>query len=720
MIITSNEFKQYVSESRDYIAGVTITLTDGTVLNLTDEKIRALSIEDSVSKDDSFTIGAALINKLTVVIDNVNGEYSKYDFTDAILRPTAGLQLSSTIETLYKGVYIADEFKSTDSIIYITALDNLSKFDKAFSDVTVVFPCTAQFLLTQVCSYCGVLLGTTTFTNSSYVIQARPSDEATTCREIVSWIAQIAGCFARCNTTGALELKWYDFEVFENSLDGGTFDSSTPYASGDSADGGNFTDYTSGDSCDGGTFTDMSRYHHIYSHGSITVSTDDVVITGIQVTDSTEAANKTLFGIEGYVIAIEGNDLIQSADDAALVANTVGNKIVGMRFRPLTTQSISDPSREAGDVAYITDRRSNTYQTVLTSVTFSIGQYDRISCDAESPSANSSTRYTEATKVLIKSRKETTTKISDYDLAVQRLTNLMTYSFGVFKTEEKQTDGSIIYYMHNKPTLSGSTTIWKITADAFAVSTDSGATWNAGFDSQGNAVVNVLSAVGINAKWIKAGKLYSTDGATLIDLDYGVANSDNISESENVQNGFPLILKFNIDSKVAKISEVLLNYSQKNFRTYSTTASSGGGTSLTSGSGGSSSGTTGTESEVIVSTGADIPTVSGQISPHFHTVEIPQHSHSFSIADHVHLVNVPTHIHELNFGIQEQAISDYSFNIYVDGTLRQSIANDSANAQGIVDLTAYITTIGWHTIEIQSTTLKRVSAQINIKSYIRS
>jgi hypothetical protein len=57
--------------------------------------------------------------------------------------------------------------------------------------------------------------------------------------------------------------------------------------------------------------------------------------------------------------------------------------------------------------------------------------------------------------------------------------------------------------MHNKPTLAESQTIWKMTADAFAVSTDGGLTWNAGFDSSGNAVLNVLSAIGVNAEWIK-------------------------------------------------------------------------------------------------------------------------------------------------------------------------------------------------------------------------
>ena len=87
------------------------------------------------------------------------------------------------------------------------------------------------------------------------------------------------------------------------------------------------------------------------------------------------------------------------------------------------------------------------------------------------------------------------------------LTSLITQSFGVYKTEEKLEDGSTIFYMHNKPTLKESDTIWKMTANAFAVSTDGGKTWNAGMDSQGNAVVNVLSAIGIRFDWARGGTL---------------------------------------------------------------------------------------------------------------------------------------------------------------------------------------------------------------------
>lgn len=98
-------------------------------------------------------------------------------------------------------------------------------------------------------------------------------------------------------------------------------------------------------------------------------------------------------------------------------------------------------------------------------------------------------------------------KTSQYRIAEQRLTSLMAQSFGVFKTEEVLPDGSTVYYMHDKPTLAASENIWKMTGDAFAVSSDGGHTWNAGLDMSGNAVLNILSVIGIDATWINADNL---------------------------------------------------------------------------------------------------------------------------------------------------------------------------------------------------------------------
>lgn len=98
-------------------------------------------------------------------------------------------------------------------------------------------------------------------------------------------------------------------------------------------------------------------------------------------------------------------------------------------------------------------------------------------------------------------------KTAAYKIAEQRLTSLLAQSFGVFKTEQVLEDGSTVFYMHDRPELADSTNIWKMTGDAFAVSSDGGQTWNAGMDASGNAIMNILSVIGIEASWINADNL---------------------------------------------------------------------------------------------------------------------------------------------------------------------------------------------------------------------
>lgn len=103
-------------------------------------------------------------------------------------------------------------------------------------------------------------------------------------------------------------------------------------------------------------------------------------------------------------------------------------------------------------------------------------------------------------------------KTGQYKLAEQQLTSLLSQSFGIFKTEEVLSDGSTVHYLHDKPKLSESWNIWKMTGDAFAVSADGGRTWSAGIDSSGNAIMNILSVIGIEASWIKADNLSAISG----------------------------------------------------------------------------------------------------------------------------------------------------------------------------------------------------------------
>jgi hypothetical protein len=47
-------------------------------------------------------------------------------------------------------------------------------------------------------------------------VNERPKDENLTYREMILYVSQLAGCYARCNYAGMLEMKSFDFSVFDN------------------------------------------------------------------------------------------------------------------------------------------------------------------------------------------------------------------------------------------------------------------------------------------------------------------------------------------------------------------------------------------------------------------------------------------------------------------------------------------------------------------------
>ena len=87
------------------------------------------------------------------------------------------------------------------------------------------------------------------------------------------------------------------------------------------------------------------------------------------------------------------------------------------------------------------------------------------------------------------------------------LSQLITQSVGLFRTEKITHNGGVVIFMHNKRLLEESTVVWKLSAEGMQVSTDGMRTWKAGIDSSGNATVNLLSAVGIKFDWASGGTL---------------------------------------------------------------------------------------------------------------------------------------------------------------------------------------------------------------------
>lgn len=492
-----------------------IVTASGEKIPISDSELWAngFEVNDSTSSNGTFTIGALIAGKLKIKLNNIYEDYSKYDFDKASVTAYVSKSFSDgTTEKLKIGEYRVSETSYDGSLITLTCLDNINNFNREY-DSNLSYPTTAYEVVRDACIKCDVPFTMARFDNSDYVINEIPSDnQKLTYGQVIAYILQLSGLWGKCGHDGELLIEWYDMSQFgSQNYNGGTFSTkTTPYSDGDTLNGGNFTDYSSGDSVDGGTFTETRNYHNIYTQKDLNVATDDVVITGVKVTvtskeDKTKDVN-ALAGKEGYVVSISDNPFI-SADKAQTVANYIFKKIGGMRFRPLDATLLSNPLIESGDVALVTDRKQNTYSCFISNRTFTVGSGTKISCDAENASRNSADKFSNETKAIVQARKVAQIQLSAYDKQMQLLTQLMSQSLGLFKTEQVQEDGSIIYIMHNKADLNSSNIQWKMTANGMAVSNDYGKTWKAGIDKDGNAIFNVMSAIGINFDWAHGGTL---------------------------------------------------------------------------------------------------------------------------------------------------------------------------------------------------------------------
>lgn len=492
-----------------------IVTASGEKIPISDSELWAndFEVNDSTSSNGTFTIGALIAGKLKIKLNNIYEDYSKYDFDKASVTAYVSKSFSDgTSEKLKIGEYRVSETSYDGSLITLTCLDNINNFNREY-DSNLSYPTTAYEVVRDACIKCDVPFTMARFDNSDYTINEIPSDnQKLTYGQVIAYILQLSGLWGKCGHDGELLIGWYDMSQFDSKgYDGGTFSTkTTPYSDGDALNGGNFTDYSSGDTADGGTFTEARNYHNIYTQKDLNVATDDVVITGVKVTvtskeDKTKDVN-VLAGKEGYVVSISDNPFI-SAEKAQTVANYIFKKIGGMRFRPLDVTLLSNPLIESGDVALVTDRKQNTYSCFISNRAFTVGSGTKISCDAENASRNSADKFSNETKAIVQARKVAQAQLSVYDKQMQLLTQLMSQSLGLFKTEQKQEDGSIIYIMHNKADLNSSNIQWKMTANGLAVSNDYGKTWKAGVDKDGNAIFNIMSAIGINFDWAHGGTL---------------------------------------------------------------------------------------------------------------------------------------------------------------------------------------------------------------------
>ena len=501
MINISNAFREKLEAGEPVRMAVDITFPDGTKKTINKDIMNGDNGFSDCAESSSFPVGATVCKTLALSINNDQEQWKNYNFYGAKIHAYLKLQtsyaapesvstlldesynpiLDSTgdpiiatqaatkdiIETIDKGVYTVTTPEQYSDIINVTALDDMYKANKAYTSGLKL----PQSLINLIRDACGTIgIGMNLVMDHGDII-IRKIPDGMTFRQLFGYAAMVESANARIDYSGNLQFVKWDFE--------------------------------------------RTNIPELKNYGNPpTLSSDDIVITGIKVTngqsnDDTDTEHSGMYGEEGYVLELE-NELIDT-DQLQTVANIIGEQIVGARFRNLEGDLVYNPLVEFGDMVHTYDRSGNKYLTPLTDVYGNVGGLTTVKTQADDPIRGSSDFYGNSTKAIVAARQMVQKEASAREKAIQRLAETLNSSSGLYMTQEPQQDGSTVYYMHNKATMAESNIIWKLTAEAFAVSIDGGKTYPYGFAVTGELITRLLYAEGINADYINAGTLIVRD-----------------------------------------------------------------------------------------------------------------------------------------------------------------------------------------------------------------
>lgn len=346
-----------------------LTLSSGTELKggSPGSAVKSLTLHTAVNAGQEFTIGSA---------------FSDYIEAEIWADPGGSLQITAgDALTYYRkddagnrtkvGVFYAEKPTRTKCNSYkVTAYDTMSKLDADFSGWLhanqAQFPKTIWQLVQLACQRAGVTLASSSLPiNGSYSVQAFYADDLT-CRQIISWAAEAAGCYAHMNADGKLQFLTYTDKRSTAKITPDGASNSTAYY----ADSLSYEDYT------------VKAIEKV----QIRQSDSDV---GVIYPDSTTATN---------TYAVQGNLLLTTGTEANLktVAQNLYNVLKSVTYTPCKVSVSSGSGLTCGQIVHVKDARGREFDTYLMSATISSGKasFESVgSASRESSSAVNSQSY---------------------------------------------------------------------------------------------------------------------------------------------------------------------------------------------------------------------------------------------------------------------------------------------------------------------------------------
>ena len=595
MINVSDTFKQKLADGEPVWEVVDITFPDGRTKTVQNEIMSSNNSFSDCAESSSFPIGCGVCKSMTLELDNTSDQWKNYNFYmakvhaylkmqtsvaspavtdelldenyDPIFDQSGGAILATKaatedrVETIDKGIYTITTPEQYGEILSFTALDDMYKTNATYIS-HLVLPQSIETLVRDACETLGIP-SEVSMAHGNLIVSEIP--ENMTFRQLFGWAAMLETANARLDNRGYLRFIRWDFSNVQEDYGAiADADGNITFKGGANVGSDNFISPAGNWSIDNDGFltliesaTDTSEKLKDF-FTSPTVSSDDIVITGIKLKNK---ENEAMYGSAGYVLELE-NDLVNDVD-LDTVAAQIGDSIIGAKFRNMSGELAYNPLIEFGDMAYTYDRKWNRYITPLTDVSCSANGKTAVKTQADDPIRGMSKFQSESTKAIVEARRLVKKEKTAREKAVEKLEETLKNSSGLYETSVAQEDGSTITYLHDKPTLAESKNVIKFTAEAIGVSNDGGKTYPYGFFLTGDLIAKILYAHGINADYIDTGALIVRDSDGNIIFQVDMDTKKVIISGDNVVIGdSPLPNKLaNMDNNIASAKNMTFQLS---------------------------------------------------------------------------------------------------------------------------------------------------------------
>lgn len=327
---TDKDYAKTKPKITGYLRGITAETTSNRI-DLTDSDFvyNTLTIRQSTSESGEFTVGAAIISSCDFVLWNDGGKFDNWDWTNS----AAELYLEFSTDKVYLGSYVIISHTTGGNTIKVEALDWLKVFDSHnLGECNITFPVDAVSVVNTIVTTGVQNMLVSGLDSVSSVTLADPADNEMSNRDALAYVAQCLGRFitsrADENTKKTtLRFAWYDVDA---------------------------------------TYSAGTTFNH-------QLRTDNISITGVEVTTADGETTESRGDSTGYVVKIMDNPFI-SADNVAAVADNITASCVGLVFRPGDFAVLSNVRIEAGDTITIDTPKEKGVLTLATDVTYKPAQ----------------------------------------------------------------------------------------------------------------------------------------------------------------------------------------------------------------------------------------------------------------------------------------------------------------------------------------------------------